>query len=141
MNTTHLAIFQEPYYQYIIDGKKLKELRISKNQSHPYHRVAKNDIVYMKSVESNVIEYKFTVAFVESKKFKIVPDETEDFLWKYCSVLCLTPEFIKSKIGSRYATLIDISNVVKLKQPFWFHKRDQRSWIVGFQQNKLLIKS
>jgi hypothetical protein len=140
MNTTHLAIFQEPYYQYIIDGKKLKELRISKTQSPPYYRVMVNDIVYMKSVESNMIEYKFTVMKVEYQKFKVVPDDTEDFLFKHCSALCLTPEFIKSKIGSKYATLMDIGWVVRIDHPFVFHKRDQRSWIVGFQQNRLLIK-
>jgi hypothetical protein len=44
----HLAVFIEPYLQFILDGQKTVESRFSANRSAPYQQVGKGDVVLLK---------------------------------------------------------------------------------------------
>lgn len=55
--TIHLAVFSEPYLDYIINGKKTIESRFSKNRSLPYQKVKTNDIIIIKQSSGPVVGY------------------------------------------------------------------------------------
>ena len=54
----HLAIVNDPYYKYILEGTKTIESRFSNNRVAPYNKISPNDIVLMKKAGRS-IEYLF----------------------------------------------------------------------------------
>src|SRR5438105_96656 len=51
----HLAVFIEPFLQYILDGKKTIETRFSSVRCAPYERVRSGDIILLKRTGGPVV--------------------------------------------------------------------------------------
>lgn len=121
----HLGIFTEPCLTYMLVGKKTVESRFSKNRILPYEQIETNDIVLVKKSGGNILAF-FTIQeilFFDLKKTPI------SFIReKYEKELCVDQEFWEQKENSRYATLIRIEKIVKLK-PFSISKKGMQTWI------------
>lgn len=123
--TWHLGIFTEPVLSYMMEGKKTIESRFSKNKIAPYNKIDKNDIVFIKRSGGNIIGY-LTIKEVLFFDLNII--SISSIKEKYNEYLCVDEEFWAQKKNSRYATLIIIDKVTKLK-PFKINKKGMQTWI------------
>ena len=122
----HLGIFTEPYLKYMLDGKKIIESRFSKKKILPYNNITKDDIVIVKKSGGDIVAY-FTIKdimFFDLDKTNI--DMIKD---NYGVSLCVGADFFESKKDSKYATLIFIDKIIKVK-PFHVNKKGMNTWLI-----------
>ncbi len=121
----HLGIFVEPYLTYMLDGEKTIESRFSKKMIIPWNKIALDDIVFVKKSGGDVLAY-FKIKdlqFINLDEYSI-----QDIKKKYSKELCVNNEFWELKKDSKYATLIFIKEIVKIK-PIKVTKKGMNSWI------------
>ncbi len=123
--TLHLGIFTEPYLTYILEGKKRVESRFSKKKIAPYEKIKKEDIVLVKKSGGNILAY-FTIK--EVLFFDLQNISIEKIKARYNKELCVNDTFWENKKESKYATLIVIDQIIKLK-PFPINKKGMQTWI------------
>lgn len=123
--TLHLGIFTEPYLTYILEGKKRVESRFSKKKIAPYEKIKKEDIVLVKKSGGNILAY-FTIK--EVLFFDLQNISIEKIKAQYNKELCVNDTFWENKKESKYATLIVIDQIIKLK-PFPINKKGMQTWI------------
>lgn len=123
--TFHLGIFTQDYLTYMLEGKKTIESRFSKNKIAPYEKITKDDIVFVKKSGGNVIAY-FTIKEVLFFDLKETP--IEQIKEKYNKDLCLDDTFWENKKECKFATLIFIDQLIKVK-PFSINKKGMQTWI------------
>lgn len=123
--TLHLGIFTEPYLTYMLEGKKRVESRFSKKKIAPYEKIKKEDIVLVKKSGGNIIAY-FTIK--EVLFFDLQNISIEKIKEQYNKELCVDDTFWENKKESKYATLIVIDQIIKLK-PFPINKKGMQTWI------------
>lgn len=122
----HLGIFTEPCLSYMLKGNKTIESRFSKKKIVPYEKITKEDIVIVKASGGKVVGY-FTIK--EVLFFDLTLEAIENIKAKYNKELCAEDTFWEQKKDSRYATLIKIEKLVKLK-PFSISKKGMQTWIL-----------
>lgn len=122
----HLGIFTDPFLTFMLEGKKTIESRFTKNKIIPYNKIEKEDIVFVKKSSGPILAY-FKVKEVLFFNLKETP--IEKIKEKYSEQLCVNETFWESKKESRYATLIFIDKLVKLK-PFSIHKKGMQTWLI-----------
>lgn len=121
----HLGIFKEPYLTYMLDGTKTIESRFSKNKIAPYNNITTDDIIIIKESSKDVIGY-LTIKRIEF--YDLQSTNIEEIKNKYEKELCVDDNFWESKKNSRYATLIFIDKITKIK-PFHINKSGMQTWI------------
>lgn len=121
----HLGIFTEPYLTYMLNGEKKIESRFSKNKIAPYNKINKSDIVIVKKSGGDIVAY-FTIKKVLF--FDLNTTSINEIKNKYEKELCVDNEFWDTKQNSRYATLIKIDEIHKIK-PFHILKKGMQTWI------------
>ncbi len=123
----HLAVFVEPFLQFVLDGRKTVESRFSIHRRPPFGCVRAGDLVLIKESGGPV------VAMAEVSHvwyYRLDPDAWEFIRSKFAEQLCVEdPEFWKSKASSYFATLMRFARVDKL-DPLDCTKRDRRGWVV-----------
>lgn len=119
----HIAVMREPFLTYILEGKKTVESRFSLHRIAPYQRVEIGDIVLLKA---GMIVGHFTVAWVKCFDLREYPIEM--IQQQFGEAICGDAEFWRAKHTKRYATLIGISRLHKLK-PLSIEKHDRRAWV------------
>lgn len=124
----HLAIFQPPYLELILSGVKTIDGRFSKKKTPPFGLVQGGDLVVMKE-SGGLIYGEFTVQ--EVQRFEHLSSEQFEALRQtYGYPLALSPEFWKHCQDSKFVTLMFIRQPVRYAKPFFFHKKDRRSWML-----------
>lgn len=124
--SVHLAVFIEPYLQYVLDGRKTVESRFSVVRCAPFARVKPADIVLLKRTGGPVVGI-CEVAQVWS--YELEPKSWEE-IRQFADALCAQdPEFWRSRSHASYATLMRLRNVRALPSIPW-KKRDRRGWVV-----------
>lgn len=123
----HLAVFVQPYLQYILDGSKTIESRFSTRRFAPYDQVQQKDIILLKESSGPVVGIcqARTVWFYELEE-----ESWSEIKRNYTKELCAQdPQFWRDRQDASFATLILISHVLPIK-PFSVEKRDRRGWVV-----------
>ena len=123
----HLAIFVEPYLQYILEGMKTIESRFSVKRSVPYNAIDRGDIILMKKSGGPILG----ICHVSEAWFYRLNRRSWDYLKReYKKALCAhDPEFWNSRKNAAFATLIKISNVRSIS-PLMCNKKDRRAWVI-----------
>jgi hypothetical protein len=127
-NNIHLAIFIEPFLQWIIEGKKVVESRFSVNKCAPYQKILRGDLIVLKKSGGPIVAIAKagTVWF-----YNLDPESWKDIKDNFTKLICAQdPSFWESRKSATYATLVKLENVFKVSEPFQFPKRDRRGWIV-----------
>lgn len=124
----HLAIFEEPYLSYILEGKKTIESRFGVQRTPPFGRVERGDVILLKATSGPVVGIA-QAANVWS--YRLGVNEWREIRERFGPGLCLEnePDFVAQRSRSRYATLIRLANVRRLS-PVAVTKRDRRGWVV-----------
>ncbi len=126
-NQIHLAVFNPPYLDYILEGKKTVESRFSVVRCAPYGRVEKGDILALKQASGPIVG----VCLVERVWFyHLEPDTWLDIKNRFAEMLCATdPEFWESRARAEYATLMRVGLPTAV-DPIPCEKRDRRGWVI-----------
>lgn len=125
--SVHLAVFVDPFLEYILSGKKTVESRFSMVRFPPYGRVSRGDLILLKESGGPVVG----VCEVGAAWFYRLNAES----WKtirrdFAAAICAEdPEFWRSREQAEFATLMYISRVKRLPPVVW-PKRDRRGWVV-----------
>lgn len=132
----HLAIFIEPFLQFVLEGKKTIESRFSMNQCAPFNKVSKGDIVLIKKSGGPIV----AVCKVSERWYYNLNADSWNEIKSYKDSLCAhDPNFWRDKKKASYATLMKISHVKEV-QPLAIEKKDRRGWIVISESNKKQYK-
>lgn len=123
----HLAIFIEPYLQYIIEGKKPVESRFSVNRIAPYKKIFQEDLILFKKSSGPIVGF----CFVKDVWFyELNPSTWKEIRNNFDLALCIQdPQFWESKTHSRFATLIKLGEFNSIS-PINFQKQDRRGWVI-----------
>ncbi|MEB3885519.1 ASCH domain-containing protein [Lyngbya sp. CCY1209] len=123
----HLAIFVEPYLQFVLEGKKTVESRFSTRRFAPYNKVQKGDVVLLKRSSGPILGI-CQISYVWF--YELDPQSWHTIRQEFSQALCAQdPEFWKAREAASYATLMRVNNV-KAIEPIKFTKRDRRGWVV-----------
>lgn len=121
----HLGVFSEPYLTYMLEGKKTIESRFSKKKCLPWNGIDPSTIVFVKKSGGDVVAY-FKIKeihFFDLEEYKL-----ENIKKEYSCELCVDDNFWELKKNSKYATLIFIKEIVKIK-PFKVTKKGMNTWL------------
>ena len=123
----HLAIFVQPYLQYVLDGSKTVESRFSTRRFAPYDQVKQEDIILLKEASGPVVG----ICQVKTAWFYELEEESwGEIKQNYTKELCAQdPQFWHDRQDALFATLIRIGQVLPI-EPFSVEKRDRRGWVV-----------
>lgn len=122
----HLAVFIEPYLQYILDGTKTVESRFSINRCAPFERAQPGDIILLKKSGGGVIG---ACQITHSWFYHLDPSAWKFIKEKFAGPLAIKDaSFWKTKERACYASLLKISHVYTF-DPLPFVKRDRRGWV------------
>jgi hypothetical protein len=131
--SVHLAVFVEPYLQFILDGKKTVESRFSTNRCAPYGVVQAGDLVLLKR-SGGPIEGICQVADVWS--YRLDPRTWDEIRRGFGTQLCITDAaFWSARSKATYATLMRIGRAERLR-PITVDKRDRRGWVLIWRQSE-----
>lgn len=123
----HLAVCREPYIQYMINGSKTIESRITKNKIIPYGKVKDGDIVILKRSSGPVLAI-FTVKNVisfDSSSFNLSTIQNN-----YQEELQIHDDWWELKRDARFASLICIEEIVALNAIDITLQKNRQSWII-----------
>jgi hypothetical protein len=126
-NCIHLAVFVEPFLQFVLDGRKTVESRFSIHRRPPFGCVRNGDLVLIKESGGPIV----AVAEISEVWYYQLDREAWDVIrTRFARQLCVDDtEFWESKASSYFATLMQIGRVEKL-DPLTCSKRDRRGWVV-----------
>ena|ERR1035437_8796026 len=125
--TLHLAVFVQPFLQFLLEGRKTVESRFSINRCPPYECVESRDLILIKQSGGPIV----AVAEVSDVWYYELDAGAREFIrTRFANQLCIDgSDFWESKAASCYATLMQFSRVEKI-EPIPCLKRDRRGWVV-----------
>ncbi len=124
--TVHLAVFVEPYLQFILDGRKTVESRFSSKRCAPYGVVQPGDLVLLKQSGGPVLGI---CQVAEVWFYRLDPSSWRE-IRTFANALCVSdPKFWSTRQNASYATLMRIQRARTI-QPFVVPKRDRRGWVI-----------
>jgi hypothetical protein len=123
----HLAVFNEPFLSYIMEGKKTVESRFSINRCAPYGHVSSGDVLLLKKAAGPIVgacfvDYVWTYRLDDANLLTI----KREFAKRLCAQ---DPEFWETRSRAKFATLMKVRNVSEIG-PIECAKRDRRGWVV-----------
>jgi hypothetical protein len=127
----HIAIFREPFLQWIFDGTKAVESRFSKNELAPYRSVNSGDVILLKEVGGPIVGISRAS---QAWDYRLDP-KTWDFIRGHFAELIgdVDESFWQDRQNARFATFISLDNVVRI-DPLPYAKRDRRGWVIAVQE-------
>lgn len=124
----HLGVFVEPYLRYVLEGRKTVESRFGVHRAPPFDCVIAGDLLLLKGASGPVTG----IARISHVwMYRLSRSAWEEIRERFGSALCLDDEeaFVTSRRGSRFATLMRLTDVRPLR-PIPVVKRDRRGWVV-----------
>lgn len=125
--SVHLAVFVEPYLDFVLSGKKTVESRFSMVRFPPYGRVARGDLVLLKESGGPVVG----VCEIGAAWFyKLDQDSWKTIRHEFSRALCAEdPSFWRNRKSAEFATLMYVARAKRIPPVDW-PKRDRRGWVV-----------
>ena len=126
----HLAIFNPPFLDLILEGRKTIEGRFGKVRCAPFGAAQEGDVVLMKE-SGGFVKGSFVVAKVESFE-NLTQEKLKELETRYSEPLCSSadPQYWHRRRASKYATLMHVVEPTRFERPFSFPKKDRRGWVV-----------
>ncbi|MFI3163495.1 MAG: ASCH domain-containing protein [Bacillota bacterium] len=133
----HLSIVNQPFLDYILNGKKTIESRFTMNRCSPYKKIKRGDIVFIKDSGKKIVAY-FIVRSVEF--YENQGGVFNEIKSLYSEDICGYDEtFWEQREHKKYISLIWIDKVVRI-EPFSIEKKDKRAWVdFKIRKPKMLI--
>ncbi len=123
----HLAVFVEPYLQYILEGKKTVDSRFGMRRTTPYGRVVPGDVMLLKRSSGPVIGL---CRISQVWFYKLDPSSWKNLKSNFAQALCAQdPKFWEKRSEAAYVTLMRLTSVLPIP-PVPFPKQDRRGWVI-----------
>jgi hypothetical protein len=123
----HLAIFVEPYLEFVLEGRKTVESRFSVHRVAPYRQVKENDVIFLKRAGGPIVGI---CEVTNTWFYKLGPDTFEEIAERFGRAICpIDDQFWTDRRHTEYATLIKLGRVHRI-EPLIFPKKDRRGWVV-----------
>lgn len=134
----HLAIFNEPFLELLINGQKTIESRFSINRTSPFRKVTTGDIVFIKKSGGDVCGYFIVgkVYYYDSPTAKVLSDIKDKFSHRICSTA--VQDFWDDRAMAKCVSLFEVIHVKKIS-PFKIDKRDRTAWAPIVLSNKIIV--
>lgn len=129
----HMAVMVQPYLDFILQGRKTVESRFSVRPIPPYRRVSPGDLILMKASGGPLVG-AFTATSIWT--YQLDPDSWEELRSTHADALCVDDGFWRERAAAEYATLMLVSNVLRLPS-LRIGKKDRRGWVVLTERNPL----
>lgn len=123
----NLAIVTQPFLSWLITGRKTIESRFSINKCSPYHKLKKDDIIFIKDSAKPIIGYTRVKQVEYFSNFDNSLNLSE-MSQNYSSQICANDDFWQMRRDKNYATLIWVDKP-KLISPTKVDKHDKRGWV------------
>jgi len=131
----HLAVFIEPYLQYVLEGQKTVESRFSAVRCAPYGRVAPGDLILVKASGGPIVG---VAEAGETWFYRLDPHSWVTIRREFTEALCAQdPAFWERRSEASYATLIRIARIQAV-HPIPWRKTDRRGWVVLKEREDVL---
>jgi hypothetical protein len=131
----HLAVFVQPFLEYLLDGRKTIESRFSAIRCAPFGRVAAGDLILVKASGGPVVG---VAEIGETWSYRLDPESWKQIRRDFTAALCAQdPAFWESRQHATFATLLRIRRVERLSPVPW-RKRDRRGWVVLTKRDREL---
>jgi hypothetical protein len=123
----HLAVFNQPYLDFVLEGRKTVESRFSAVRCPPYRRVKTGDVLVLKPAGGPIVG----LCLVEHVWFYTLDRSSwHDVRQTFARELCAQdPAFWQAREHAQFATLMRIKNPTTI-QAVECEKRDRRGWVV-----------
>ena len=123
----HLAVLNEPYLSYILEGRKTIESRFSRNRVAPFDQVRHRDLLLLKSQSGPVVG---VAELAHTESYVLDPPTWSLIRERFSAAICAEdPDFWVERKDARYATLMKLAHVVPIA-PVEVEKSDRRPWVV-----------
>jgi hypothetical protein len=122
----HLAVFVEPYLQFILDRTKTVESRFSRRRCPPFGRVCEGDVILLKRAAGPVMGL-CTVSDVWS--YHVDPRTLTEIRDRFGAAIQPQNGFWEDHREAAFATLMRIEGARTLPD-IRVPKRDRRGWVV-----------
>ena len=128
----HLAVFVEPYLEFVLTGKKTIESRFGVRRTPPYQTVRRWDVILLKRASGPIVG----ICEVANVWFY----ELDPVSWgmirrDFAVAICPQDGFWDARKHASFATLIRVANVTRLP-PISCAKRDRRGWVILSSQRE-----
>ncbi|MHB0965781.1 MAG: ASCH domain-containing protein [Bellilinea sp.] len=128
----HLAVFNEPYLTYVLNGQKTVESRFALKKIAPFKQISSGDILLLKKSSGPILGL---CKVSEVWFYDLSPNLLEDIRADFAQALCAQdPAFWEQRNHAAYATLLLIT-CVKCITPIRYPKKDRRGWVVLKSRN------
>jgi len=123
----HLAVFVEPYLQFVLDRRKTIESRFSCTRCAPYGSVRPGDVLLLKRSGGPVVGIcQVTGVWY----YELDPGSWSTIRSGFAEQLCISdPAFWSAKKHASYASLMRIEHARDF-DPLPIAKRDRRGWVI-----------
>lgn len=126
-NGLHLAVLNEPYLGFILDGRKTVESRFAMRRVPPYQRVYPTDVLLLKRAAGPIVGL---CQVTDTWFYSLTNDSWNTIRQVFAQSLCADwPDFWASRQKARFVTLMRIGQV-RAVGPIACDKRDRRGWVV-----------
>lgn len=124
----HLAVFVEPYLEYILSGRKTIESRFSVRRVAPVGCVEPGDVLLLKCAAGPVVGIA-RISHVWT--YRLGRAAWDEIVRRFGPALCFEDDAqaVETHKSCRYASLMRLANVETIP-PFPVVKRDRRGWVV-----------
>jgi len=123
----HLAVFNQPYLDFVLEGRKTVESRFSAIRCAPYQRVRTGDVLLLKPAGGPIVG----LCLVQHVWFYALDRSSwQDVRRTFAKELCAQdPDFWQAREHAQFATLMRVSKPTTI-QAVECEKRDRRGWVV-----------
>jgi hypothetical protein len=123
----HLAVFVEPFLQFVVEGTKTVESRFSVNRCAPYGAVRAGDLLLMKRSAGPIVA---VAEVTQVWYYELDSDAWDTIRTRFGPSLQIKdPAFWERRRPSCFATLMGLGHVESIS-PISCAKRDRRGWVV-----------
>jgi hypothetical protein len=126
----HIAVFVEPYLQFVLDRSKTVESRFSRKRSVPFGRVCPGDVVLLKRSSGPLVGACSVSAVWD---YRLTPTSWSEIRGRFGPAICAQGTFWEDRRDASFATLMQITDARALPQ-LALPKRDRRGWVVLMDQ-------
>jgi shikimate kinase len=128
----HLAVFSQPFLEYVLKGTKTIDSRFSANRIAPYQHVFTGDIILIKQTGGPVVGI---CGVGQAWFYELEPDTLKNIKQQFGKHICADEEFWRSRRKRSFGTLILLKDVRPIT-PLPIDKRDRRGWVT-VKKNKI----
>ena len=125
---THIAILKQQYLNYILQGQKQLECRLTKVQCAPFNQIAPGEKVLLKQ-SAGPVRGRATVQTVRFFD-NLTPRKIQKIYQDYNDRIMGAEDFWQSRRNCRYCTLIWLKNIEKIA-PYRIKTSGMRAWLIS----------